>query len=210
MKAISVAVALFVGLSVFGWAATDDYLLSYTDDRSGEELIGYRTVDGDTVVEAKFFYACDTLRTITTVLEPVGRMYMIDRNGDEIPGLIPFCYADFTPDNEVSQEGVFRFVENNKMGFADLNGHKVIPAAFDFVTPFHEGLAEYALGGQWMPVNGSGEFRIWTGEYESGYINHSGQRFREVGKLKKGKRKAWTIDGKRVHLDESGNVRRGR
>lgn len=55
----------------------------------------------------------------------------------------PFIY-DNGPD--YVQEGLLRFVENGKMGFANEAGKKVIPAQFDFAYPFEKGKARFCNG----------------------------------------------------------------
>ena len=172
-KTIIIFSVLALTTSVFSQQESD-YLLKYDNDSC--LCFGYKNRKGEIVIPAQYNYATDTLRTIATAIDTVWRLYMIDRNGKEIEGLIPFCYADFTPDNELPSEGLFRFIENGKMGFADLTGKKIITAQFDFVAPFREGLAVYFMGGGWTPVDGSTEFQQWTGEYERGYINHAGER----------------------------------
>jgi hypothetical protein len=147
-------------------------LLLYEDDSC--HCFGFKNRNGEIAIHAQYHYAPDTLRTIATVIDTTWRLHMIDRRGKEIQGLIPFCYADFLPDNEVPAEGLFRFVENEKMGFADLKGRKVIPAKFDFVFPFDNGAAEYHIGGhrEYAP---NGEIWTWTGSDETGYINKKGK-----------------------------------
>ncbi|MFO1471223.1 MAG: WG repeat-containing protein [Turneriella sp.] len=57
-------------------------------------------------------------------------------------------YRPFIFDNgpDYVQEGLLRFVENGKMGFANEAGKKVIPAQFDFVYPFEKGRARFCNG----------------------------------------------------------------
>jgi len=112
-------------------------------------------------------------------MDTTWRLHIIDRNGKEIKGLIPFCYADFTPDNELPSEGLFRFVENGKMGFADLKGRKLIAARFDFVMPFENGAAEYHIGGH-REYTPDGELWTWTGSVDIGYINKKGKIIKKL------------------------------
>ena len=120
-----------------------DYLISYSDTTTGEQLIGYKDKLGQIIIEAKYTHVyTDTLYSMAIVLknyEWVG----IDKNENVI--LKPFIF-DNGPD--YLEEGLFRFVENNKIGFADNAGHKIIKAKYDFATPFENGLSEYTLGGQ--------------------------------------------------------------
>lgn len=114
--------------------------------------------------------------------------------------LEPFIY-DNGPD--YVREGLFRFVENKKIGFANLNGQKIIPAQYSFVEPFEQGYARYYIGGERIYENGKAHSQIiaqsgtkgltdlhwsWGGKIsETGYINKKGRRFK---KLPNGKNKS--------------------
>jgi len=122
------------------------------------------------------------------VLAPQKGWVGINKNDQII--LVPFIY-DNGPD--YLQEGLFRFLESNKMGFADSTGKKQIPAQFDFVTPFSDGYALYFIGGEKIYQNGKTEAQIlaavedlgdlhwsWGGDIiEKGYINKKGRRFKD-------------------------------
>ncbi|QNK61152.1 WG repeat-containing protein [Pedobacter sp. PAMC26386] len=103
-------------------------MVSNNEIKDGE-LYGYKTRGGKIAIPAKFNSVdTDKFYKMTIVLwkyEWVG----IDR-----------------------KEGVvlrpFHFVEGGEMGFADLNGDRIIPATFDFVYPFKDGLADYVIGGR--------------------------------------------------------------
>lgn len=187
----------------------NDYWLWYSEtDSLGNERHGYKTATGEIAIPAKYMNVyTDTMYCMAIVMTADWKMVCIDRNDSIL--CHPFIF-DNGPD--YVSEGVFRIIENKKMGFADINGNIVIPPVFDFVGSFGEGydedkqsgIAFYEMGGyrHWW----DSEHWTWLGGYESGYINHSGQRFAKVGKLKNGKRKAWTTDGKRVWLDGKGDL----
>lgn len=173
-----------------------DYLISYSDSTTAEELIGYKDNLGKIIIDAKFTHVyTDTLYTMAIVLknwEWVG----IDKNEKVL--LKPFIF-DNGPD--YIEEGLFRFVENNKIGFADTDGRKIIIAKYDFATPFKNGLSEYTLGGQREYEKGD-EHWWWIGRYESGYINHDGKEFSKVTE----RREAWTKDKKHFLLNSKGQI----
>ena len=187
-----------------------DYLLSYSEtDSLGNELYGYKTTNGEIAIKARYHMVyTDTLCRMATVMTTEWEVICIDRHDNIL--CRPFIF-DNGPD--YVSEGVFRIVENGKMGFADTNGNIVIPAVFDFVAPFGEGVEElkeegvagYVMGGYRHYLPGD-EYWTWAGGYESGYINHTGQRFAKISKIKNGKRKAWTRKGKRLWLDKEGNI----
>lgn len=209
MKKIHIiCTALLVGNLAFS-QQTCDYLVAYNNTTAtGEELTGYKTVDGEIIILAKYRHVyTDTLRTIAFVTKD-GGIFSIDKKGNTLFEVFIF---DNGPD--YVREGLFRFVENGKMGFANRDGEKAIPAIFDFVGGFsdgteeckEEGISTYVMGGyrQYSP---SGEYWTWAGGYEHGYINHAGQRFSKVGKLKNSRRKALTTDGKHVVLNRQGEI----
>ena len=193
-----------------------DYLISYSVKQDIGELYGYKHRNGKIAIEAQFssIYT-DTLYNMAIVLKD-WQWVAIERKGKVI--LIPFIY-DNGPD--YVEEGLFRFVENEKIGFADLDGNKIIPAQYSFATFFNDGIAEYYLGGDRMYENGKSRKQniedgtlsegdvhwTWGGNItESGYLNKFGQRFKEVGELKNGRREAITKDGKKVQLNKAGKI----
>src|SRR5664279_194947 len=134
---VTLAMVLF---SNFAFGQKRDYLISYVDTISGRELIGFKSKSGEIIIKAEFKHTyTDTLYSMAIVLknsEWVG----INRKGKII--LVPFIY-DNGPD--YIEDGLFRFVENGKIGFANSDGHKTILPQFDFATPFEDGMSEYTL-----------------------------------------------------------------
>lgn len=162
----------------------------FTDTLSGQELYGYM-YNGKIKIKAKYISTySDSLCNMAIVLDKEKGWLGIDKNDNTI--LVPYIY-DNGPD--YAEEGLFRFVENEKMGFATLDGQKIISAQFDFVTPFSDGYAEYSIGGERIYENGKTQKQIidesgyeglidlhwtWGGKIaETGYINKKGQRFKE-------------------------------
>jgi hypothetical protein len=103
------------------------------------------------------------------------------------------------------EEGLFRFVENGKIGFANIDGQKIIKAKYDFATPFENGLSEFTLGGQKEYEKG-GEHWWWTCGDEKGFVNYFGQEFMKVSKLKNNRRQAWTKDNKHFLINKQGKI----
>ena len=194
-----------------------DCLTAYIDSTSGKELTGYKSFNGEIVIEAKYQSGSDTLCGMAIVFTSDFEFIGIDRNDSIV--LKPYIY-DNGPD--YVEEGLFRYIENDKIGFADLNGQKIIPAKYDFATPFSKGLSEYSIGGE--PIYEDGRSRtqiisesgydslldkhwIWGGDIrERGYLNKSGQEFIEVTELKNNARSATTKDNKKVLLNGKGQI----
>jgi hypothetical protein len=124
----------------------------------------------------------------------------IDRNENII--LTPFIY-DNGPDYIV--EGLFRFVELDKIGFANTVGKKIIKAKYSFATPFENGLSAFTIGGH-KAYDKSGEHWSWVGGTENGFVNHKGQEFVSITELKNNQRIAATKDKKHFLLNQKGYI----
>lgn len=191
-------------------------LFAYIDSSSGVELTGYKSLNGDVVIPAKYFDGSDTLCQMALVLDAKLGFVGIDQHDSII--LVPFIF-DNGPD--YVEEGLFRFVEKEKIGFANLDGQKIIPAKYDFATPFVDGISTYSIGGERMYdgktrtqiIQESGEeglregHWVWGGAVtERGYLNKCGDEFVEVTDLHGNERKAWTKDKKHLLLDKDGRI----
>lgn len=108
---------------------------------------GYRD-SSNILIPAKydFAYEFDTC-LVTGVLDSTG-WTIIDREGNYV--LTPVVY-DNGPD--YFEEGLARFAENGKMGFFNARGKKVIPATYDWATPFRDGLAAVCNGCREVPLD---------------------------------------------------------
>jgi len=152
---------------------------------------GYKNNEGRVIVEA-IYHVANTFNKfgIAAVVDDSGWIY-IDKNGRSI--LRPFI-IDNGPD--YFSDGLARYMEQGKIGFMDENGVKVIPAIFEFVLPFSEGLAAFCEkckevrhdeykrieGGKWGYINKSGEIVV-DPEYDKAGSFKDGQA--EVSKGQK-------------------------
>jgi hypothetical protein len=150
------------------------------DDTTKQYGWGYKDLNGNIVIAPQYAgVEPDTFsKAIAFVLEKRYDMnddrhgwVAIDRQNKFI--LKPFWF-DMAPD-ELS-EGLFRFVENGrvgeggKMGFSDENGHKIIPAKFTFVDKFSEGMASFCNDCQ---KKDEGEHWLMVGKF--GFIDKTGK-----------------------------------
>ena len=68
-------------------------------------------------------------------------------------------------------EGLFRIIEDNKIGYANEKGRVVIPPMFDMAKPFEDGIASVCMGCKYRK---SGEYKmIYGGKW--GFINKEGK-----------------------------------
>lgn len=218
MKTPLILILILLSSQAFGQKKNNkNYLISYVDSTSGKELIGYKSLKGDIIIKSKYQNGSDTLFKMAIVMTSQSEFVGIDRNDKII--LKPYIY-DNGPD--YFEEGLIRFVENNKIGFANQDGQKIIKAKYSFATPFEDGISVYYIGGERIYDNGktqkqinqeSGAFDIrdlhwtWGGEVtEGGYLNKYGQEFQKVTELINCKRDAWTKDGKHYQLNQKGQL----
>ncbi|MCL2143937.1 MAG: WG repeat-containing protein [Endomicrobia bacterium] len=201
MKKIIFIITLFICANAPLYPQDDgDYLIPFAEMRGDTQYFGYETCDRNEIIKAKYRIAyTDKMHKMAIVMRDDGQWIGIDRNDNVI--LYPFIY-DNGPDYVF--EGLFRFVDNDKIGFANLDGDKIIPAEFDFVEPFQDGLAEYAYGGH-SEYDHLNEHWAWTGAAETGYINKYGQRFIKIIKTEEG-RVACMKDNRRFYIDDKGKI----
>jgi hypothetical protein len=143
VKTLFVLMLLFSNQSFGQKKSIKNCLISYLDSTSGKTLMGYKSLIGEIIIKAKYQNGSDTLCRMAIVLNSEFKFVGIDRNDSII--LRPYIY-DNGPD--YVEEGLFRFVEKGKIGFANLDGQKIISAKYDFATPFSDGISEYSLGGE--------------------------------------------------------------
>ena len=218
MKTILTLTLLFLSMLTFGQKKrSKDCLVAYTDTTSGKDLIGYKSLRGEIIIKAKYQDGSDKLCGMAIVLNSEFEFVGINKNDSII--LKPYIY-DNGPD--YLEEGLFRFVEQGKIGFVNLEGQKIIKAKYDFATPFSDGLSEYYIGGEEVYENGKTKKEIilesgyeglvdkhwtWGGNViENGYINKYGQEFEKVTELKNNKREVWTKDKKHFLLNKQGQI----
>ena len=96
------------------------------------------------------------------------------------------------PNSPGEPEEWVKFTRNGKWGFRDLQNREVIPARFDEIFLFHEGLACFEIRGEFGYINTKGEVVIEP-KYECAMSFSEGLA-------------SVTIDGKCGYIDKTGNV----
>ena len=200
MRILFTSILLFFSVSALGQKARNDFLISFVDSSSG--LYGYRTPKGQVIIPAKYFVTfTDTMYNFAFVADK-DKLMGINTQGHII--LEPFNY-DNGPD--YVQEGLFRYVEKGKIGFANLNGQKLIAAKFDFVRPFQNDLAAFNVGGhkQYHDEHWFWEGGLW------GFINKKGDTvikptFISVKDFDKALAEVVTQDRRKVQINKKGQI----
>lgn len=165
---------------------------------------GFKDMKGNIIIPAIYGHCyTDTFsKGLAFLFDSTGSLVAIDRTGKKV--LTPYFY-DNGPDYIV--EGLFRYVENKKIGFADEDGKIIIPAKYEFVSEFRDGRACFGSG---YTVEGKGEMEFMKGG-KWGFINTKGdtviaQKYDELCYFdegtcvvkEKGKKVTIDVDGKEV------------
>jgi len=144
-----------------------DYLLLINDSITNQ--YGYHDRSGKLVIPfGKYTMAfTDTFRTHAIVLKSGEGFVAIDRKEKILYHVYPF---DNGPDYPV--EGLYRIIENGKIGYADLKGHIVIAPQFTCAYPFENGKARVSMH---CTSHTEGEHSYWEGN-EWYYIDKKGKK----------------------------------
>lgn len=156
---------LFIIFGCKGKPIETSILIAFSDS---SENYGFKDIDGNIIIPAKYQYAfTDTFKNkIAFVVDSVKGIIAIDSKGNYV--LAPLV-VDNGPD--YVNEGLFRVTENNKIGFADENGNKIISCKYNFVSEFQNGLANFCVDCKGIK---DGEITLFKGG-KWGYINKKGE-----------------------------------
>ncbi|TRZ71182.1 MAG: WG repeat-containing protein [Bacteroidetes bacterium] len=144
----------------------NDYLVSFNDTITDQ--YGYKDSNGDIAIPLGKYERCftDTFKTYAIVVKPNGGFIAIDRQENVLYGIFQY---DNGPD--YPSEGLFRILENNKIGFADsITGKIVIKPQFDCAWPFENGVAKVSND---CKTQMEGEHSIWLSDHWF-YIDKTG------------------------------------
>jgi len=200
-KVLSVIFFLCFVISSFAQKGKQNYVLAFSDSSSGEELWGFKNKNGEVVIKPRYeAISTDTLVNFAFVTL---HYEWIAINSKDIILLRPYIF-DNGPD--YFQEGLFRYVENGKIGFANTSCVKIIPAQFDFATPFSNGLASFNIGGKMEKWDA--EHSVWKGGVW-GFINKKGKvviepTFSKAYDFRKGNCEVWTKENEHILIDKKG------
>lgn len=178
----------------------EEEVLKYQYDPVTDKGIGFVNSKGEIVIPADHFgfVYSSHLEKIAFVLFKEGPkgIYAINRKAE--PLFEVFC-CDNGPDE--SKEGVFRIIENGKMGFANMDGEIVIKPQFDFVWPFQEcGYAIFCMGGKKVNCNTLDNHWRWEGG-KRGIINKEG-KIVLAPTYDNGNASGFIVDGKHVTIED--------
>lgn len=145
-----------------------DYLLKFYD--TVNDRFGYVNLKGDTTIPPGKYAMCftDTFITYAIVVKSNIDFIAIDRKENVL-------YKVFTFDNgpDYPSDGLFRIIENGKIGYADsMTGKVVIKPQFDCAWSFENGVAEVSND---CKTQSDGEHSIWLSDHWF-YIDKTGKK----------------------------------
>jgi len=162
------AYIFFILVSCIQPVKTNGYLLSFYDTIKNE--YGYKDQKGKMIIPQGKYKFCftDTFKMYAIVLKPTVGFVAIDRQEKVLYKVFKF---DNGPD--YPSDGIFRIIENGKIGFADVaTGKVIIEPQFDCAFPFEEGKAKVSLE---CKIQSSGEHTEWLSENWF-YIDKTGKK----------------------------------
>ncbi|MDP2335267.1 MAG: WG repeat-containing protein [Bacteroidota bacterium] len=170
---INVFLLLFISLTSCGPIVKNNgYLVSFNDTIT--DGYGYKNQDGDIVIPPGKYLRCftDTFKAYAIVAKQNSGFVAIDRQENVLYEVFPF---DNGPDEP--SDGLFRILENNKIGFADaVTGKVVIKPQFDCAWPFENGVAEVSND---CKTQQEGEHSIWESNNWF-YIDKTGKKIEKT------------------------------
>lgn len=150
-KIIFIAILLLLPVSAYIYAQDTKLYIYYPDFDKDETFSGYVNANGEVVIPAGkydniFTPEFDKIAFVT--IKGKKGVYAIDRN-EKI--LFQVYNPEYGPD-DVSN-GLFRIIQNNKIGFANMDGQIVIKPQFQFIYSFNEnGFAIFCEQGIWSTL----------------------------------------------------------
>ena len=142
---------LFISMNIY---AQDDklYIYYYPNFEDVDATLGYVDSSGKVVIPAgkyPYIFTAEFDKIAFVLLKDRKGVYAIDRH-EKI--LFQVCSYEIGPD--IVSNGLFRIIENGKIGFANMNGEIVIKPRFQFVYPFQEnGFAIFCENGTWSMLD---------------------------------------------------------
>ena len=156
------AILLLLPISVYVYAQNSKLYIYYPDFEKDETCCGYVNSKGEVVIPAGKYdniFTAEFDKIAFVAIKGKKGVYAIDRK-EKV--LFQVYNPEYFPD-DVSN-GLFRIIENDKIGFADMNGQIIIKPQFQFIYPFTaNGFAIFCEKGTWSMLNN--EIPVITGRW---------------------------------------------
>ncbi len=135
----------------------NDNWVAFTDTITDQ--CGYKNSKGEIVIALGKYEMCftDTLKTYAIVVKQNTGFLAIDKQENVLYEVFPF---DNGPDEP--SDGLFRIIENGKIGYADaISGKVIIKPQFDCAWSFENGLAKVSAN---CTTKMDGEHSVWQSD----------------------------------------------
>ncbi len=201
MKTKFFLIVTLVLFTVNIYAQDTKLYIYYPDFEKDETLCGFADTNGNIIIPAGKYadiFTTEFDKIAFVAIKGKKGIYAIDKK-EKV--LFQVCNYEFFPD-KVSN-GLFRIIENGKIGFANMDGQIIIKPQFNFIFPFqkndfaifcekgtwikvHEEYTKFS-GGKWGAIDKNGKIII-PPIYEDGkerYLKKDGKWYelKEQGKL---------------------------
>jgi hypothetical protein len=155
MRSILAMLTIFLSFCASGQKQDKDCLiLAFNSDSS---RCGYLNSVGDTIVPCHFVHCfTDTICSFGTMMSLSGKVAAYNKSGEF---LYEVYYIDNGPD--YISDGMFRILENGKMGYANERGEVVIKPQYDCAFAFEAGKAQVSFDCQRKKVD---EYTFWESD----------------------------------------------
>lgn len=162
---------LVINTCTFGQSKKDEYWIRVVD--STTDQYGYEDRSGKMAIpfgKYSIIYT-ELFKTHAIVFKEGEGFVAIDRSEKILYHIFPF---DNGPDEP--SEGLYRIIENGKIGYANMKGEIVIAPQFACARPFKKGKAEVSVN---CTTHKDGEHSFWVSE-EWYYINKKGKKLSDL------------------------------
>jgi hypothetical protein len=136
----TVFLILAVLLSKFSFAQDQGAWIRYYD--TAKELIGFKDLKGNIRIPAQFggLTRADSFYNIAAVSDTSYKNYYLLKNGKKVGRDSVFVF-DFYFDCESEEKIIFKDWKKDRVGFLGKNGEVIIPAIYNYVGSFRNGMA---------------------------------------------------------------------
>lgn len=150
--------------------AIENYLLRFPlEDYELGDAFGFVNSKGDTIIPIGKYQATltDTLLYFAVVFTEDSDILGVDKSGEEL-------FKIFRYDNgpDYLQEGLFRVLQDDKIGYANEMGEIVIPCQYGCAYPFEDGKARVSMNCSEVK---DGEHTAWDSD-QWFYIDKTGSK----------------------------------
>lgn len=164
-------------------AASAEKLKAFEDKKT--KLYGFKDSKGKVVVPPQYEMVGDPAPGEALIPVVKNRTFLrMDQNGH-----IRFESVFFDNAWDYYEDGLSRFLRNNKVGFHDEKGNVVVKPEYDFASPFKNGYSNVCVGcyafyptsPKYQPLTSGGSYNVKQDEYMQveggkwGVINTKGQ-----------------------------------